>query len=66
MSPICIARSKIEKHTQTHAYSNTHIHANKIKPIIKIKSRTTLKVQREVDAVLDNLSQGGKSLKQSF
>lgn len=43
MSLVCIARSKTEKHTQTHAYSNIHIHAYKIKPTVQ---NNPLKVQR--------------------
>lgn len=63
VSLVCIARSKIEKHTQTHTYSNIHIHVHKIKPTVQ---NNLLKVQREVDNVLDNLLPGRKSLKQMF
>lgn len=63
VSLVCIARYKIEKHTQTHTYSNIHIHVHKIKPTVQ---NNLLKVQREVDNVLDNLLPGRKSLKQMF
>lgn len=63
VSLVCIARSKIGKHTQTHTYSNIHIHAHKIKPTVQ---NNLLKVQREVNNVLDNLLPGRKSVKQMF